>query len=238
MSRAWAIAAREYASFFRVPLGWIVVALFLFLSGLVFGYGTLNPGAPASLREFFQTCWSLLIVVAPAISMRLLSEELRTGTIEPLLTSPVAEVWVIAGKYLAAVGFFVTALVPTLVFAAVLLGMSNPDPGPMVSGYLGIVLMGMLYIAVGVVFSTLTSSQTLAFLSTLFALVALEVGSQRAALFFGPRWESLFLALSASARVGDFAKGVIDTAHVVYFVVGSAWLLTLAAVLLRLRRWR
>ncbi len=238
MSKLRAIAAREYASFFRTPLGWVVIALFLFLSGIVFGYGTLHPGGPASMREFFNTCWSLLIVVAPAISMRLLSEELRTGTIEPLLTSPIAEAWIVLGKFLAAAAFLLTSLVPTLVFAGLLMVMSRPDPGPMLAGYAGIMLLGMLYLAVGTLLSCLTSSQTLAFLSTLFVLVLVEMGSQRLAVILPSPWNDLVMGLSSGVRVADFAKGVIDTSHVVFFVAASAWLLTTAAVTLRMRRWR
>lgn len=238
MRSAWAIAAREYSSFFRTPLGWVVIALFMFLSGITFCYGTLEPGGPATLRGFFQTCWSLLIVVAPAISMRLLSEELRTGTIEPLLTSPVAEASIVAGKFAAAVGFLVTALVPTLVFAGVLLALARPDPGPMLAGYLGIVLLGSLYLAVGTLVSCFTSSQTLAFLATLFALVLAEMGSQRlAASLEGPA-STLVLSLSASLRIADFAKGVIDTSHIVFFLAACTFLLVVAAVVLRARRWR
>lgn len=245
MGRLWAIAAREYGSFFRVPLGWVVIALFLFLSGLVFSFRMLNPGEPASMREFFATWWSLLIVIAPAISMRLLSEELRAGTVEPLLTSPVSELAVVAGKYLAAVGFLVTALLPTLAYVWLLSMLARPDLGPVLAGYLGILLLGMLYLAVGTLLSTLTSSQTLAFLSTLFVLVAIEfvlTAVEAVAAQMGvtikPPWDQLLLGLSANARLGDFAKGVIDTSHVVFFLAASLWFVVMAAVVLRMRRWR
>jgi ABC-2 type transport system permease protein len=218
----------------------VVIALFLFLSGMVFGYGTLQPGGGASLRDFFENCWSLLVVVAPAISMRLLSEEIRTGTVEPLLTSPVAEFSVVLGKYLGAVGFFITALLPTLVYPALLLHLSSPDAGPMLTGYLGLVLLGMLYLAVGTLLSAVTSSQTLAFLSTLFVLAVVEVGARQAArvLQDHPPWDQMALGLSPGLRVADFAKGVIDTGHVVFFVSSIAWLLTVGSLLLRMRRWR
>ncbi|MGD9688519.1 MAG: ABC transporter permease subunit [Phycisphaerales bacterium] len=238
MSALSAVFLREFASFFRTPLGWVVVALFLFLSGIVFAYGTLYPGGPASLREFFQTCWSLLIVVAPAISMRLVAEELRTGTIEPLLTSPLPEISIVLGKYLAGVAFLCTALAPTLVFAGLLMALSSPDPGPMIAGYAGIILLGMLYLAVGTLLSCLTASQTLAFLSTLFVLVLVEMGSQRLAVVLPEPWSSLAIGLSSGVRVADFAKGVVDSAHVVYFLAVSGWLITLAGVVLRMRRWR
>ncbi len=238
MRKLWAIGAREYASFFRLPMGWLVIALFLFLSGMVFSYRMLIPGEPASMREFFATWWSLLIVIAPAISMRLLSEEHRSGSAEPLLTSPVTEVVVVAGKFLAAVAFLATMLLPTLVYVGVLGGLARMDFGPVVAGYTGILLLGSLYLALGTLLSALTSSQTLAFLSTLFALVLSEVAASQLALRLPPPWDQALLALSVSSRLGDFAKGLIDTRHVVFFLTVDAWLVTLTAVLLRMRRWR
>lgn len=238
MTRFWAIATREYASFFRVPLGWIVIALFLALSGIFFTARSILPGEPATMRAFFGIWWSLLAIVAPAISMRLLSEEIRTGTLEPLLTSPVAEASIIGGKYAAAVGFLCTMLAPTLVYVGVLTALGAPDPGPILAGYVGIVLLGMLYLAVGTLASALTSSQTLAFLGTLFALLLAEIVAVQAGHAAPPPLDRFLYALSPSLRAADFAKGVIDTGHVVFFLAASGWFLALAAVALEVRRWR
>jgi ABC-2 type transport system permease protein len=241
MRTALVIARREYGAFFRVPLGWIVAALFLFLSGVVFVKSTLTPGEPASMREFFAFWWRVLIVISPAISMRLLAEEHRTGTIDPLMSSPVSEASIVAGKYLGALGFLVTCLAPTLVYVAVLMGLARPDPGPIIAGYLGVVLLGMLQLALGVLFSALTSSQTLAFLATLFTLILVESGSVWLAGVLPPPpspWGGVALSFSMDLRIADFAKGLIDTGHVAYFIVMSLWLLALAAVVLRTRRWR
>jgi len=233
-----AVAFREYASFFRTPLGWLVVALFAFLSGISFVTATLVPGEPASLRAFFGEWWGLLIVVCPAISMRLLSEEIRTGTIEPLLTSPRAEFGIVAGKFAAALAFFATALAPTLLFVATLMALARPEVGPMFSGYLGMLLLGSLYLAVGTFVSSLTASQTLAFLATLFSIMLVEFGSQRLAAIAPQPLDRFVSALSASARIGDFAKGIVDTSHVAFFVCASLLFVSLAAITLRVRRWR
>lgn len=237
MTAAWAIARREYASLFRIPLGWIVIALFLCLSGALFAR-VLQPGEPATLRPFFTVWWSLLVVVAPAISMRLLSEEHRTGTIEPLLTAPVPDAAVVGGKYAAALLFLLTMLAPSAVYVFVLGALARPDYGPIAAGYLGIVLLGMVYLAVGLLASALTSSQSLAFLATLFALLLLDVGA-RLAPQFAPSWAvSVLFALSPTLRVDDFARGIIDTGHVVYFLAVSFWFVALAAIALQSRRWR
>ncbi len=238
MTALFAIARREYGAFFRVPLGWILAAIFLFVSGWVFARGTLEPGRAASLREFFAAWWGLLAIVCPAISMRLVSDELRSGTVEGLLTAPVNEAQVVLGKYAAAAGFLATALAPTAVYAVVLLTLSRPDPGPMLTGYLGVGLLGGLYLAVGTLISCLTASQTLAYLGTLFFLLSFEIAAGQAALRAPEPWNGLLAGLAANVRVADFARGVIDTAHLGYFAAAITLALTLAALALRLRRWR
>lgn len=235
-----AIAARELDALFRLPVGWIAVALFAFLSAVVFAQTTLVPGEWATLRDFFGSSSWLLVPIAPAISMRLLSEEARTGTLEPLVTAPVGDVTIVWGKYLGAVAFLVLMLAPTLVLPAVLWAASSPapDPGPVLTGYLGLLLVGMLYLAVGTLASALTSSQTLAFLATLIALVVALVVSSGVAEHAGPRLAPVLLAFSVPLRTRDFAKGILDTSHVVFFLTLSVWFVTMAAAALETRRWR
>lgn len=238
MRATLAITRREFASFFRMPLGWVVMALFLLLSGFVFARFALQPGMPASMRDFFALWWRILVVITPAISMRLFSEEHRAGTIDPLMTSPASELAIVLGKYLGAVGFLLACLAPTVVYAAVLMALSAPDPGPIFAGYLGVILLGMLQIAVGLLASLLTSSQTLAFLSTLFILVGFELAATSLASYAPAPWDVVLLGLSTDLRIADFAKGVIDSSHVAYFLIAAAWLLALATLALKARRWR
>jgi ABC-2 type transport system permease protein len=233
------IARREFSSFFRVPLGWVAMALYLFLTGVIFAERVLVPGEPSSLRYFFGVSGFLLLPVAPAISMRLISEELRSGTIEPLMTSPTADLSIVLGKYLGAALFMAAMLLPTLVYPGILMAVSDPrpDPGPILAGYLSLALLGLLYLAVGTLASALTSNQTLAFLLTLlFLLVLMLVGSDVIAL---PRsLAPVGAAIAIGPRLADFAKGVIDSAHIVFFLSISAWFLVLALVALEMRRWR
>ena len=92
MSHCWTIAWRELRSFFRVPMGWVIIALYLVLAGYVFGLGVAAPGGPASLRDFFLVTQIFVLILTPAVSMRLISEELRSGTFESLMTAPVRDV--------------------------------------------------------------------------------------------------------------------------------------------------
>lgn len=235
-----AIAGRELGSMFRLPVGWIVIALFAFLSGVVFVNVALTPGSPATLRYLFTTSAWLLIPIAPAVSMRLFSDETRSGTIESLRTAPVSDAQLVAGKFLGAATFLVLMLVPSLSLPLVLWLISSPapDPGPMVSGYLGLVLVGMLYLAVGTLASALTSSQTLAFLGALMSLILVmllaTVVAERAGTTVGP-W---LLKLSVPRRMGEFARGLIDLRQVVFFVGVTVWLLVLATRVLEAARWR
>lgn len=240
MRTVLAIAGREFSSFFRLPVGWIVIALFLFLTSAVFAFDTLIPGEPASLRRFFVTSGVLLTFIAPAVSMRLLAEELRSGTIEPLLTSPAPDGAIVLGKYLGACGFLIAMLAPTLVYPVVLFVVSDPapDPGPILAGYLALLLLGMLYVAIGTLASALTSSQTLAFLGTLFVLVGLLLLTARVAPMLGEPYAQWLGYLSLTSRVESFAKGVIDIRDIVFLLTAAGWFLLLGGAALESRRWR
>jgi len=238
MRTARAIAQRELGAYFRAPAGWIIIAIYLFLTGLVFALSSLTPGQPATLREFFGVAGWLLLPVAPAISMRLLSEEFRSGTIESLLTAPVSGWSLVAGKFMGGMTFLLAMIAPTAVYPLILQFVSDPSPdvGPVLSGYLLLVLMGGLYIALGTLASSLTSNSTLAFLMTFFVILMLlfaGVGGQ-----FVPDWvKPVLFELSVSARASDFAKGIIDLSHVVFFIASASVCVVGAATAVELRRW-
>lgn len=238
MSAIWTIAARELASYYRTPVGWVITALYLALSGAWVAFTTIQPAEPASLRVFFAVSQWLLLAVAPAISMRLFSDEFRSGTIEPLVTSPLSDWHVVMGKYTGSIGFLLILLAPTLVYVLLLEIIADPDPGPIVAGYLGLFLVGSLYLSVGMLFSSLSENQIVAFLGTLFFFLILWFASSRGALLAPEPIADVLRELSIYARLSDFAKGVIDTQHVVFFVVVSLWFAVLTVVRLEFRRWR
>jgi ABC-2 type transport system permease protein len=236
---AWVIALREFRSFFRVPVGWVAMAFYLFLAGIIFAERILVPGEPATLRYFFAVSGFLLLPVVPAISMRLLSEEFRAGTIEPLMTSPVSDLSIVLGKYLGAAMFLGALLAPTTLYAAALFFVSDPqpDPGPILAGYLSLILLGLLYLAVGTLASALTANQTLAFIGTLLFLLLLLLVTSDVIRAPAPL-DRLVASVAIGPRLTDFARGVIDTGHIVFFLSASAWFLVLAFLALETRRWR
>jgi ABC-2 type transport system permease protein len=191
------------------------------------------------MQSVFGLSGFFLLLVAPAVSMRLLSEELKAGTIEPLMTAPVPDFAIIAGKFLGGALFLACMIGPTVLYALVLMAVSDPrpDPGPIAAGYLSLLLVGSLYLSVGMLASALTSSQALAFLTAFLTLAGLWIFTSSADNL-PPRLARLAATISLQPRIADLAKGVIDTAHVVFFLAGTAWFLVLAYVALQVRRWR
>lgn len=232
------IALREFLSYFRASIGWVVIAAFLLLSGLTVAFTTIRPGEPATMRDFFALSHWLLLMVAPAVSMRLLSEELRTGTFEPLMTAPVSDWHTAFGKFIGAIMFLVAMLLPTLAHVGVLEWIANPEYGPILAGYVGLMLVGTLYLAVGLFMSSLTANQIVAYLGTLFLFLLVFFGASQGARLLGPPWDSYLMAAALAPRIEDFARGVIDTRHVVFFLSISAWFVVGAVVSLESRRWR
>lgn len=240
MTQALILARRELGSMFRTPVGWIVIALYLFLTGLVFATNTLVPGDPATMRYFFGASALLLIPIAPAVSMRLFAEEYRTGTIEVLGTTAIGPWTLATGKLLGAAAFLLLMLAPTLVYPALLAVFSDPmpDPGPILTGYLGLILVGTLYLAIGQVASALSASQTLAFLATLMLLVLISFASTQLAARAPAPFDAALLELSIDRRVRDFSIGILDTAHLAFFISAISLFVTLGACVVAMRRWR
>ncbi len=241
MDQVLAIAAREFRSFFRLPVGWIVAALYLLLTGMIFAVLALVPGEPATLRVFFGWASGFLVLLMPAVSMRLLSEEFRSGTAETLMTSPVSDGAIVLGKYLGAAAFVVALHVPTLVYPGVLMSISSPaaDPGPILAGYLSLILLGLLYLSVGTLASALTANQMLAFIGTLLFLMIVHLVTSEAVTPALPEpLARILLGFALSPRLDAFARGLIDTGNVAFFVAASAWFVVLASVALESRRWR
>ncbi len=235
-----AVAARETGSLFRMPVGWVVMALFAFVTGLVFVTSTLIPSQPATMRGFFALAGWLLLPVTPAITMRTFSEEYRSGTMESLMTSPVSEWAVVLGKYAGSVAFVALMMIPSLGLLAILMGVASPKPdaGPLVAGYLCLLLLGMLYVAIGMLASSMTANQTLAYLGTLFALL-LVLMLPAVPLERAPEWLSRGVGyVNVHARAADFSRGLIDTRHVVFFIATSAMCVGITWLMVTARRWR
>lgn len=239
MSRALTIARREITSFFCTGVGWVVVALFLFVSAFLFNATVFATGELATMRPFFDWSAFLLLFIAPAISMRLISEETRIGTLESLMTAPVADWQVIFGKWLGAMGFFLCMLLPTFLFVALLEIYSNPDYGPILTGYLGLLFIGGLYLASGILASSLSNSQILAYLVALFFWLTFWGVTVFLPQYLPDPWPKALYWMSVNERFSaDLGKGVLDTSTLVYFASGIAFFLIISTKVVESRRWR
>ncbi len=238
MMRLGAIARRDLRAFFAQPVGWLVVALFLLVSGVVFSLQVYVPAQPATLRAFFSSAVWMFSFIIPAITMRSLASEFRQGTIETLLTSPVADWEVIFGKFVAAWGVVVAMLVPTLLYIVLLSVAAQIDLGPILTGYLGLLLLGAMYTALGVLASTATQSLMAAYLGAFFFWLFVGFVTTQGAAALGDAWAQWLSSASPRAHMAPLAKGVLDLPAIVYFLSLTALFLLLAVRLLESKRWR
>lgn len=237
MRNAFAIAKRELDAYFSSPIAYVVTAAMLVIFGYFF-YRTLVLNRQASLRPLFDGgIVIILIFIVPLLTMRLLAEEQRSGTIELLLTSPVQEWEVIIGKYLASFSLYMAMLIPTLYYPVVLEIFGTPDWGAVGTVYLGLVLLGGTLASLGTFTSTLTGNQIIAaVLGVGLTLVLWLVPSAESLV--GQPLGAILQYLGLPTHFADFTKGVIDTRGIVYYISVSAGALFLAIRTLETRRWR
>jgi len=238
MSRAITIARREISSYFYSPIAYVAMTLFLLAAGLIF-WNDFVPGQPAALRNLFEWMVWLLTFVVPILCMGLLAQEWSSGTIETLMTAPVDEGDVIVGKFLGAVGFFLVLLAPTLIYVIMLRLYAQPDLGPILSGYLGIVLVGALFISIALFCSSLTRSHVIAAVMAAAILCAVTILPWVVTSFASiPELLRKIMDQSVFHRYMDFSKGVIDMGNLVFFVATTAVFLFLTVKVLESRRWK
>ncbi|MFN8637180.1 MAG: ABC transporter permease [Chloroflexota bacterium] len=236
MSATLAIAERELKSYFVSTIAWIIAAAFMMMCGFLFTVILLNSNE-ASMRFLISNLSVIFLFIAPFLTMRLLAEENRLGTVELLLTNPVRDVEVVIGKFLGVMGFIMVILIMTLYFPALLFIFGQPDPGPIATGYLGVVLQAAAFASIGLAISSTTENQIVAaFLS--FAINLILWLSESISQFVGKPLDAVMKYLSITSHFQDFSRGVIDTSHVLFFlsVVAAALLLTYLS--LQSRRWR
>lgn len=215
MSNIFCIFRREFRSYFDSPVAYIVLMFFLLIAGYFF-MSNLFLINQANLRTLFGIVPLLFVFFIPAISMRLLAEEKKSGTIELLFTYPIRDCEIVVGKYLAALGLISTLLLFTLIYAIAVSTLGDLDAGQAFSGYVGLFLLGAAYLAIGVLASSITENQIVAF------IVALAIS-----FFFFILDKILFFVPAALANILEYmaieyhfqniARGVIDTRNLIYY---------------------
>jgi ABC-2 type transport system permease protein len=241
-----AIAKKEFLSFFFTPMAYVVMACFLVMNGFIFSVilaALSRPGAfsASPLAVFFggtMFFWIFMILVAPVVTMRLGAEERKTGTLETLMTAPVSDLEVVLGKYAGAVALYLALWLPTLLYAVVLRQYSKVDWGPVGAGYLGIVLVGLFFLAAGLFTSFTSRNQVVAAILAFGILVFLITLSILALLTTDPFWKGVLEYLDLWGIMQNFGRGVVDSRAVVYCLSGAGLFLALAHQALQARRWQ
>ncbi len=243
MKLLWQIK-REFSSFFYSPMAYSVIGASTLLNGIMFflivtllSRNEMATGAPMEMLFSWVLFWVIVLILTPLITMRSFAEENQSGTIETLLTAPISITTVVIAKYLSALGFYIIMWIPTFLYPVILMHYSTLDIGPVISGYTGTFSVGAMLIAVGILCSALTKNQIVAALLS-FAVI---MGIFLTGLFrYADQIPAadLFEQIDLISHMEDFAKGVIDTRHLVYY--GSVILLSLFTTVqvAGARRWQ
>jgi ABC-2 type transport system permease protein len=244
------IAWRELRAIFHTPVGWLVLCGYLFVTGVFWVYMVenyvlqsqdlvYNPYAASQLtledyllEPFFGNCAVVLLMILPGVSMRLFSEEFRQRTMELLLTSPVSTAEIVVGKFLGALGFVGVLLLASLHYVVALMQWGSPEPGVLVGGYLGLTLMSAALLAMGMLFSSLTSNQivamVLAFAASL-TLFVLDWGAESP-----DDWNH---RLALAPHLSDMLQGALKVSDIAYFVLFAGFCLFATHQRLESYRW-
>ena len=210
------IFRKEFGTYFISPIAYIVISIFLLVTGWFF-FATFFILDQASLRNFFAMLPMIFSFVIPAVTMRLFAEELNIGSYETLLTLPVTSTAVVVGKFLAAVAFVIAMLIPTLAYPVTTALLGQLDWGPVIGGYFGAILLGAAFAAVGLLASSLTRNQIIAFI--IGAVICFSLTLIDRMLFFLPRTLLGVLAyLGADLHFQNISKGIIDSRDLIYFL--------------------
>lgn len=236
-STTWTIARKEFISYFESPIAYIFITVFLVLTQWLFfrGFFVINQ---ASMREFFGLVPIVFLLFVPAVTMRLWAEEKKLGTLELLLTFPVKDWEVVLGKYLASFCFLAVSVLLTLPLAITVIALGHPDIGAMIGGYLGCLLMGGAYLAIGLWISGLTQNQIVAFIITAVICFAFYIIGDPMVLSSVPQALVPFFAnLSIGSHFESIGRGVVDSRDLLYYLSIIGFFLFLNVRSVESRQW-
>jgi ABC-2 type transport system permease protein len=235
LSNVIPIYERELRSYFNSPVAYVVIVVFLAIVGWFFT-NNLFLANTASLRLVFELVPLIFLFFVPAITMRLLAEERKSGTLELLATKPVADIEIVLAKFFAAWTLLAATLVPTLLYLVTLIFIGDIDLGPVITGYLGLLLMGGVYVAVGVLASSVTENQIVAFIASFLIVFALFM-VDKVLLYVPQAFSSTLEFLGVDYHFSNIARGVIDSRNIIYFFSVIGFSLLLATMSLERRKW-
>jgi len=255
MLKCYPIFKKEVGSYFLSPIAYVVITIFLILSGYFFyssvAYYSLislqaiqNPYMVSGLNlteglisPFFSNIGVIAMLIIPMLTMRLFSEEKKSGTIELIFTYPLRDLDILLGKFLAATLVYLTPIAVTLIYIIFIRTMAQLSIGPLLAGYIGLILMGEAFIALGILVSATTKNQIVAAIITFGILLLLWVIGW-ASSFTGPLFGKILNELSLVRHFENFSKGVIDIRDVVFYLIFTFYCLFLTCRVIESKNWR
>lgn len=232
------IYLKEVKSYFNSAIAYIVMIVFMIISGFLFTMSFFQIGI-ASLRDFFGNFFiqlMLFVVFIPAITMRSFSEEKKQGTLELLLTKPVSDLELLLGKYLSSLSLVVITLSPTIIYFIIIKFIGPIALAPFLTSLLGFILMSAFFIGIGIFISSLTENQIIAFIiSVLICLFFFLMG--KLLIIFPPSLVSIFEYLTTDYHLNNISRGVIDSRVLIYYFSMIIFTLFLTKVSLESRKW-
>ena len=248
-----AIAGREVNAYFSSPIAYVLIGFFALLFGWFFYVplaffeqqsmqAGMNPTQALNINQMLvgptlMNTTVIMLFLFPLITMRTYAEEKRSGTIELLLTSPITDLEIILGKFLGAMLLYAAMLAVTVIHMGILFAYGEPEWKPIATGYLGLLLMGGCFLSLGLFISSLTKNQIVAGIATFAVFLMLWVINW-IGTFVGPTTQAVLAHLSLTDHFDDFAKGIIDTKHLIYYLSFMAFGLFLTAKSVDSERWR
>lgn len=245
MKNILVIAKKEFHSYFNSPIAYIAISVYLLLIGVSF-YSRISFLLPkedffdakiSTMRPLFEWSIFLFTIILPAVSMKLIAEEKKLGTIEILLTMPLRDIEIVLGKLFGSMGFLLIALLFTFIYPIIIFIIGNPDIGPIIGGYFGVFLIGGCYLSIGLMTSSWTSSQIVAFIlalliSLFFAFV------DNLSMLFGVKTQEFFNYISFNYHFGSISRGVLDTRDIIFFLSIITISVVITTFTLESRRWK
>ena len=238
MSKTFTLVKKELNAYFISPLGYVVISVFLVISGWLF-IQTFFLSAQASMREFFDLLPIVFMFFLPAVTMAAWSEEKRSGTIEVLTTFPVASSQLVLAKFVSSFIFLALMLLLTIVIPMMVTNLGTPDKGVILAGYIGLLLLGATYLAVGLWVSSITKNQIVSFILAVVIIFGFYIVGNTFIIGSLPlAVASVAKFISFSAHFNSILRGVISLADVVYYLSVIAFFLFLNARVISLRNWK
>ena len=238
LNRIHPIFKREFVSYFNSPIAYIFVAIFLIVTNWLFFQRFFLVGQ-INMRDWFALLPWVFLLLAPALTMRSWAEEKKSGTIEFLLTLPIRDIEVVLAKFFSSLAFLALTLLLSLSVPITLAFLGDLDGGVIFAGYVGALLLGAMYISIGLFISSLTSNQIVAFLLSLAALfVFFIIGSNNVLTFTSGPMAVVFRFLSSGAHFDSITKGIFDTRDVLYYLSSIALFLYFNVQVIGSRKWK